>query len=150
MSGSLQGMRLRYDRNEDRMVLSFEAEGRAQRFWITRRQCAGLVASMGPRAVAAATATPLPRGKVPGGAADPDAETPPVLAAVSLRQTAKGVRFYFRRGEETVTLDCTTAEFAKLQCVFYRLALAAGWALESRRAARAAGPSGRAAVRQLH
>lgn len=150
MSASWRGTRLRYDRNEDRMALSFEAEGRAQRFWITRRQCEVLVASMKPGDATAPAALFLPRSRGLAAAPDPGTEAQPVLAAVTLRQTASGVRLCFESGEESVMLECTEAEFATLQSLFYRLAQAAGWALDSRRAARAAGPSGRAAVRQLH
>lgn len=151
MSGGLRGASLRYDRAEDRMVLRFDAGGRAQRFWITRRQCAGLIASLTPAALKAAAALSMPRGRSAGDAASgPDGQAPALLAVISLRRMARAVRLGFKTGADVVTLDCSTAEFVRLQCLFYRLAKASGWALEPERVPRNAAGSGAAPARRLH
>ena len=151
MSGAFSGAALRYDKSEDRMVLSFDAAGQRHRVWITRRQCAGLIKSLGPAALKAAAQLPLPRGKGPAAARGPRGEdAPPVLAEISLRRSAKSVRLGFKSGGETVPLDCSTAEFVKLQCLLYRFAGAVAWSLEPEKAARAADGAGKAVARRLH
>ncbi len=143
---------LRYDRFEDRLVLSFAGANAPQRFWITRRQGAGLIKSMNPAARKAALQAPLPRGKGPAAAGLRIDAAAPVLAEIVLRRTADTVRVGFRcDGAELASLQLTSAEFTRLQSLLCRMMEAAQWSLVADSPRESSGSAARTTVgRRLH
>lgn len=126
--GGAASVALGYDRFEDRLVLSFAGTEGLQRFWITRRQCAGLIKSMNPAARKAAAQAPLPRGKGPAAAGLRNGAAAPILAEILLRRTAAAVRLGFRSdGADIASLQLAPAEFVRLQSLLCRMMEVAQW-----------------------
>jgi hypothetical protein len=154
MSGeALRGWSLRYDRLEDRMALTLRGADEGRCFWITRRQCTGLVTGLSPAARRAAAEAPLPRGKGSGAAretAEGAAAPAAILAVISMRRTSAAVRLVFKAPDQPdVAFTCGATEFEKLQGSLYRIAQAAGWVLDVPQAEQAVRPQ-RPVSRQLH